>query len=292
MQLYRTVTDDTLRETIQHGSTAFPFAYYVDDIWKYDFHYIDWHWHYEIEVVTSSRGTVICLIESERVLVPPGCGIIINSGVMHRFETEDGAVMPNIVFYPSLLSPENSLIYEKYIRPFLQSDLSYQFLHPGTDWQNKILRLVSSIFKLQEQTTPSELETLQLLLQIWQILIENIDIPTGAPTKKKQHKLRIMLQFIHDHYKTELSLSDIAASASISKSSALQIFKKTIRISPVEYLIQYRLTQSAHLLRTTEEPVSLIAQESGFSNSSYYCRKFKEFFHMRPNEYRKYQTEH
>ena len=101
--------------------------------------------------------------------------------------------------------------------------------------------------------------------------------------------MQIMIQFIRDNYKEELSLIDIASSCSISKSSALQIFKSGIHLSPVEYLIQYRLTQSATQLRMTEQSVSTIAQESGFSNSSYFCRKFKEFYHMRPNEYRRYQ---
>lgn len=32
------ITDDTLRETAQHGSSDFPLAYYLEDIWKADFH--------------------------------------------------------------------------------------------------------------------------------------------------------------------------------------------------------------------------------------------------------------
>ena len=295
MQLFRTVTDDTLRETVQHGRPDFPFAYYEDDIWKYDYHYIDWHWHYEIVIVTASSGTVICLIGSEKVLVQPGSAVLINSGVVHRFETEDGAVMPNIVFYPSLLAPENSLIYEKQIRPFLQSDINYLTLSPDIGWQNEILQVLSSVFQVQKQPAPSELKTLRLLLQLWEILIENTELHSNLPMDRKrgvqQNKLRIMIQFIHDHFRETLTLSDIAGAASVSKSGALQIFKNGIRLSPVEYLIQYRLTQAALKLRTTEESVAVIAQECGFSDSSYFCRKFKEFFHMRPKEYRGYQKE-
>ncbi len=55
MQFYKITTDDTLRETVQHGSSDFSFAYYVDDIWKFDFHYIDYHWHHEIEIVGGGK---------------------------------------------------------------------------------------------------------------------------------------------------------------------------------------------------------------------------------------------
>ena len=47
METFKITTDETLRETIQHGNNRYPFAYYPDNIWKFDFHRIDWHWHHE-----------------------------------------------------------------------------------------------------------------------------------------------------------------------------------------------------------------------------------------------------
>lgn len=35
------VTDEFLRETIPHGSEAYPFRYYPEDIREFDFHCID-----------------------------------------------------------------------------------------------------------------------------------------------------------------------------------------------------------------------------------------------------------
>ena len=294
MQFYKITTDDTLREIVQHGSLDFPFAYYVDDILKYNCRYIDWHWHHEIEIITALKGNIICLIGSEEVKLQQGCSMIINSGVMHRFETTDGAIMPNIVFSPNILSEENTLIYKKYILPFIQSNITYKIFRSETEWEKQIQEIIFSIYNYQEQRSPSELYTLQLLLKLWDILINNIDIYSDLLLKVKhniqQQKLQIMIQFIRDNYKKKLSLLDIASYASISKSSALQIFKSKIDISPVEYLIQYRLTQSARQLRMTEKSIDTIAKESGFSDSSYFCRKFKEFYHMTPNEYRRYKN--
>ena len=45
METFKITTDETLRETIQHGNNRYPFAYYPDNIWKFDFHRIDWHGH-------------------------------------------------------------------------------------------------------------------------------------------------------------------------------------------------------------------------------------------------------
>lgn len=49
------------------------------------------------------------------------------------------------------------------------------------------------------------------------------------------------MQYIQDHFREPLSLDEISASASVSKSRALQIFQDHIQVSPIAYLISYRL---------------------------------------------------
>ena len=76
-----------------------------------------------------------------------------------------------------------------------------------------------------------------------------------------------MMQFIHDHYMEEITLEQIAASASLSKSGALHIFRSGIQISPVAYLIRYRLAQAAEQLQTTRKSVSSVAADTGFADA-------------------------
>ena len=52
-------TDDTLRETTQHGSASFPLAYYLEDVWEADFHCIDWHWHHELEFLSAKAANYV-----------------------------------------------------------------------------------------------------------------------------------------------------------------------------------------------------------------------------------------
>ena len=79
----RIITDDTLRETIRHGNSGYPFAYYPENIWQFDFHRIDWHWHHELELLYAARGSVVCLVGTERIDLQEGQGIFINSGSLH-----------------------------------------------------------------------------------------------------------------------------------------------------------------------------------------------------------------
>lgn len=290
MNSFKIHTDDTLRETIPHGSEAYPFAYYPEDIWQFDFHCIDWHWHHELEFMTVEKGCAVCLAGTEKFVLEKGCGLFINSGILHRFEADSSVFIPNIVFSPDLTAPPKSLIYEKYILPVLKSGVPFLIFSPQSGWQNEILQLLRQIFSIQE-TEKNELRTVQLVLQMWEILYSHFDF-TAAPDKithfsHQQARLQTMMQYIHDRYMEELALEDIAAAASISKSGALQIFQSLIHISPVAYLIRYRLGRAAKQLAATEKTVSAIAAETGFANAGYFCRKFRQHYHMSPKEYRR-----
>lgn len=295
MDYFKITTDETLRETVQHGSERYPFAYYPEDIWQFDFHRIDWHWHHELEFLYVAEGTAICFIGTSKVELHKGCGIFINSGVLHCFEARSSTFTPNIVFAPTLLASENSLVYEKYILPVINSAVEYQIFDPNSSSERSALQLMLQIFELQENGQDNELCTIQLLLQFWNILFKdggwNSDSDSLQRLNHNQTRLQIMMQYIHEHYAEEITLEMIAASASISKSGALHIFQSGIHCSPVAYLIQYRLAQAARQLYTTQKSVASIANETGFTSAGYFCRKFRQYYNRSPKEYRKKKTE-
>ena len=294
MDIYKITTDETLRETVHHGNSSYPFAYYPEDIWQFDFHRIDWHWHYELEFLFVAKGTAICLIGTRKIELREGSGIFINSGILHRFEAQNSTFTPNIVFSPNLLAPEKSLIYEKYINPIINSTVPYQIFNPQTIWHNQVLQILSRLLTIQETNENKELCTIQLLFQIWDILFKHLDITSHSKELQrfdyKQARLQTMMQYIHDHYMEKITLEMIAASASVSKSGALHIFRSCIQISPVAYLIRYRLAMAAQQLYTTQNSIFSIAEETGFTSSGYFCRKFRQHYRMSPNEYRQKKT--
>lgn len=116
-------------------------------------------------------------------------------------------------------------------------------------------------------------------------IIENITTPQSSV--RTQAQLQIMMQYIHKNYPYQISLDDLAKTVALSKSSVLNIFNKSIHTSPIDYLINYRLKRAAKLLVTTENNIASIARDTGFENTGYFCRKFKEIFQLTPSGYRK-----
>lgn len=284
-------TDETLRETVCHGCDEYPFKYYNEDIWLFDFHCIDWHWHSEVEFVFIEKGTAEFLVGSGRYVLTEGTGIFINSQVIHRFEASESVIIPNIVFSPSLLSAEDSLIYRKYIQPLLDSSVECLIFSPEVLWQKEVLKNLLLVFDVQDTESIGEIKTVELLLKIWETVYENANISESIPAAKAtahtQAQLQIMMQYMHKNYSEHITLADIAQTVSVSKSSALNIFNKYLHISPVSYLINYRLKRAAKLLASTDSSIYSIASNTGFENVGYFCRSFKELFGVTPSEYRK-----
>ena len=53
-----------------------------------------------------------------------------------------------------------------------------------------------------------------------------------------------------------------------------------------QYIISYRLKRSMKMLELTKKSVAEIAEECGFTDSSYFTKTFKANFNMTPKEYR------
>ena len=78
------ITDETLMEKRNHGQPAFPFQYYLEDIWDFDFHTLGWHWHQEIEFVYVQSGEAHCCVGKDRFSLPAGSGLFINTKMLNH----------------------------------------------------------------------------------------------------------------------------------------------------------------------------------------------------------------
>ncbi len=282
-----TQKDECFLERIQHGEADFPFRFYKEDVWEFDFHCIDWHWHPEVEIVYAEKGDIECFVGTEQFTLAQGYGLLVNSGVLHRYEARESVFMPNIVFAPELLGTTSGRVYHKYIAPIAESALSYLLFCPSVGWQQEFLQHLLDIFRLQEQEN-TEMQTVSSLLGLWrQIVVHSEPVCGQAADKGRRAQLQVMMQFIHANYKRQIALKDIAECVHISESRALQLFRQGIRLSPVAYLIQYRLKRAADLLESTDKAVAAIAFETGFSDAGYFCRTFRKHYHQTATEYRR-----
>ena len=284
------LTDEEFMEIKPHGSSAYPFQYYYDNLELFDFHCIEWHWHREFEFLYVESGKVLCGIGEKQIILSEGDAVFINSKTLHRFYASSGGVIPNFVCMPEFIAPENSLVYKKYILPIISSNMSFQRFQSAEPWQARIIQIMIKIMETQENEKIKELSTLALLQNLWLIFYENVKLSDKEKMQTvdeaAQKRVQLMMQYIHENYKHGLSLNEIASHIGVSKSTALHLFQRFLHTTPVNYLIEYRLQAASRLLKNTNKKVKTIAYESGFHNVDYFCRLFKNRYHVTPSEYR------
>ena len=286
-KLERIETDDTLMETATHGTVLFPFRFYEEKMSDFDFHLIDWHWHAEFEFVYMETGTVHFNIGEKTMDLCEGQGIFINSRILHRMHSENDAVIPNFLFLPTFIAPSDSLIYRKYVLPVLESTTDYYVFSDSLKWQAHILSVMKELIRTS-RTDGNELAVSVLIQEIWSLLSSNIVcVPKdNSMNSSSLARLQKMMQFVQQNYTEAISLNDIAEYGEVSISTTLNLFRKVLNTSPINYLISYRLKQATILLTKTEKKISAIALETGFSNTDYFCKTFKRMYSLTPTEYR------
>ena len=130
-------------------------------------------------------------------------------------------------------------------------------------------------------------EVLVNLTGFWLELCKNIELPPMKQEQQFYKRMRLFLDYIETHYAENITLDDIAACASVSRAECLRCFKKSMQMTPYQYLIELRLAKAAALLRQTDEPVGDIALNVGFQQSSHFGKFFKAKTGMTPLAYRK-----
>ena len=91
--------------------------------------------------------------------------------------------------------------------------------------------------------------------------------------------------YIDENYHENLNLDLLAQQFSINKFYLQKQFKKKLGLSPNEYLTRIRLEKAKTLLRTTNDTVTQIAQEVGYT-ASYFDNVFKKYESVTPHIYR------
>lgn len=93
------------------------------------------------------------------------------------------------------------------------------------------------------------------------------------------------LNIIEEDYAFLEGVQDIAERVEVSVGHLTRLFKKSIGISPLQCLIQFRIAHSKQLLLNPSLSISMVANLCGFSNSNYFAKVFKNEVGISPSEY-------
>ena len=110
--------------------------------------------------------------------------------------------------------------------------------------------------------------------------------------ERKNTKHEEMITGIHkiinnDYANASLSIESIAERLGISPTYMCRLYKQYTMTTILDKIVDVRMDKARMLLLKTAYSVAEIAEETGFTNSSYFYRAFKKYNGTTPNDFRK-----
>lgn len=290
------LVDQNQKELVEYTEVYLPCSVIYSDMMKYTTRNVPWHWHPGIEFFAVKSGAVRFSLETGEYIFKKGEGGFINRNVLHAtaIAGNDGCKMLTFIFSPGLFTGgEENELYRR-IESSLEvlNQLPMIPLNQRESWKKEIMECMDEAYEAyREENAVGEILLMEKMMHIWRLIVQYGPNQTGeAETAGKvqtQIRLKQMLEYIHEHYAEPVTLEEIAKAAGISVRECTRSFQNGIRMSPVAYLIQYRIEKAQELLCMTDQSVTEVGIQTGFNDSSYFARMFRRCTGETPKRYQR-----
>ncbi len=244
---------------------------------------------YDSKIIYLISGELTYVIDGEKKSrMSPGNLLFIPAGIKYSLKTKYmRAVVVSFDFTDEYGDAG------KWIAPAAESDYNENLCHSVKDFPAFMRHILLSDVESERDTfirianifTSAEgfyLEELSAMLKLILIKIAEHSVENALPSSMVENLDGYIRENIHD----EISNTELGAIFGYHPFYISKVLKDKRGITLHQYVISYRIKYARSLLRYTEKAISDIADETGFTDASYFTKMFKAQFGMTPKEYR------
>lgn len=247
------------------------------------------HWHEDFQFIYVIDGKIKFLTLNKRIEVSASQGIFINKNILHQVKEFTSCHYKSFVFPDYFLKFYFGSPAGVFVDSISENeDLEFYHFTGQNEWENTVLNLLQKLTEMEEKKTEFyPYEILLILSSLWLTFRKNILLPPQQQENIVSIRMQKFLNYIANHYSEDISLESLAKSGNVGKSECLRCFKASLQTTPYKYLMEYRLSKAADLLKTTDLPIGVISENVGFHQVSHFGKCFKEKTGYSPKDYRK-----
>ncbi len=246
----------------------------------------DAHWSYpyhihkdETELIYFSDGKADYLINLEVFHVQKGDLLIVNKGCIHSITSSRSN--PISCWTCSIkdfeLANQSSLFLPVNKKPFL---------HAGIH-ENIISNLFKELEYFSQSNTEDAIticnELTSVLASLYYHIYKSAKIES---IEKKANFAQDILFYINENYANKISIKDLSTYFHISSDHISHTFKEVYGISPINYVIDRRISEAKWMLINTKDTLNSISLQVGYENTTHFTNLFIKRVGYRPLEYR------
>ncbi len=255
-----------------------------------------WHRHSDfIEMVIVLNGSVqsIVLGPEKVIRLEAGDIVIMGPGTCHHLSRMRQLRHYNVLYASSILEGVcgdiPGMLHGKWFRPSYGecSSLLHLPRHTLTD----VVALLENMRnELLNRSHGWELKLFGYFYQLLGYIMRNA-VTEEQQATQSGFQLGSALRYMEENCTKQLTMATLSNYVRMSESSFRHQFKMVTGLAPIEYLIRLRCRRAALSMFYSDHSITEIALESGFSDSNYFARKFKEVTGYSPREFRRHCQE-
>jgi msm operon regulatory protein len=151
-------------------------------------------------------------------------------------------------------------------------------------------KFIGTIVKDTEKLDESKASQLHVISQLFELMHQlnalspNLDQETISPSQKLYREAKHLIDIGYNSQ--DISIQKIADELGVHRSYLSSIFKDFHKISPKEYLLEVRMKRAKELLKTTDQPIKIIAYSVGYLDPLHFSKAFRHYYDCSPSQYR------
>ena len=257
---------------------------------------------FDYELLYVRSGIVRVTIEGEEYLGQKGDIFLFKPRQRHSIEMIPGHYFEQAHIHFDLCYDENSKLIPLSFEPlskipeekrkFFREDLtSMEALNLPSYFRINNYRyfedLLSSIIREQKERMPYyELTVKGQFTRLLAFLMKEIYYSNQTSFQEKDREIRRIQEYIMNNVYRELTLDELSEQFNISKYYMVRLFKQYIGMTPIHYHQSLRMELVKDRIMETNQSLTSIAEEFGFSSLNAMSRAFKKIEKVAPSHYR------
>jgi AraC family transcriptional regulator len=157
--------------------------------------------------------------------------------------------------------------------------------------QSKDFRNRSATFLInkicEEMVFDDEVSSLAIDALLTEIAVETHRSLSVAKREKTPRWLTVVIEYIHGHFLSNLTLNEIASAANVHPVHLARVFRKTYHSTVADYIRRLRIESASRMLSESNLTLAEIAAENGFTDQSHFTKVFKRLTNKTPAEFKK-----
>ena len=249
------------------------------------------HFHNLMEVGICRFGTGDLVLDKRIERFGPDMISIIPRNFPHTTNSDPGTVgqWEYLFLDPGMLLRELFGENEIARRRFL--DLLGRGAIFGTTLQYGSLTQIAELIMQEMQTKGAfYIEKIRGLLLSLIFEIARISKDEDEPDVKYRtgvNQIQNALKYVETHYADPIRIEQLAKECHISETHFRRLFSEYIDMTPIEYVNMVRVLRACDILRSTNDSMSTVALNCGFSTVSTFDRNFKQVLGVTPYQWKK-----